>query len=807
MQTLYILQFNNYYNRIVKKYDTIQEYMDNATVIDIITNVDFYKNDGISSSIIIPEIYNVSPDYCVVYDNNSQNIESRWFIIETKFNSGTQYKAQIYRDLIADFYNDFISAPVFIEKAIAPRNSVFILNNEDMGFNQIKTNEYLLKDFTRIPWIVGYVARDRTNPITISIPQDSVKIDYNYTSFDDYAYNIYATNHFRSHIRDTVYQVQTRDYSSGSSQRWNFCWGFTGARKNPLRYSGSLISTGVNEYSLTNIAAYYQQNSTAYLMNPTAIMLNLEAAAKATASDWSSFGIDAIANTHTALETENILAENGKIMQVGDKYYQIRIATINNDNNNIITFTVPYNSSLGLKFQAVMNSYDYWSSTSTTAFILQGRSDFLQVYYDEIDIAAYSVTIPANTTHLIDAPYDMFTIPYPSVDGVFYYSNGTTTSRVRPKDILKFVQALQVQLGSNLYDLQLLPYCPISNYINYNAAYYNYLDLANATDEEYQEIGTSGALVWCTDSSFEININPYSDFYTIYDVPEPSQDAIEFKVEHECNFYRLVSPNYNGTFEIKSTSNDGLTNFTATCAYKPFTPYIKVSPQFNRLYGQDFDDARGLILGGDFSLPAVSDAWIEYQINNKNYQVIFDRQIENLEFNNKLSLRNQTVSSVVSAASMGVTGGLLGAQAGGVYGAIAGAAIGTVTSGIGAAIDIDTLKKQQAETLDYTKDQFGYNLGNIAARPQSLTKVSSFNPNNKIFAFLEFYTCTEEEKEALRNKIKYNGMTIMSIDTIANYQQLEPTYIKARLIRLDSINADYHEVLTLAEEMNKGVFI
>lgn len=807
MQTLYILQFNNYYNRQIKKYDTLTEYIDNTTVIDVITNTDFYKNDGVNTSIIIPEIYSVAPDYCVVYNNNSQSIESRWFIMETKFNSGTQYRAQLYRDLVADFYNDFINAPAFIEKATLPRNNNLIFNNENMGFNQIKTNEYLLKDFTRVPWIVGYVARDRTNPITISIPDNGIKIDYNYTSFSDYAYNHYNTSLFRGHIRDTVYQVQTRDYATGSSTRWNFCWDHTGARKNPLIYSGYLLSTGVNQYTSTDTVNYYRQNATAYRMEPTAIMLNLENAAKAASSDWSAYAIDTVAITHPATETAAFLNENGKIIQIGAQYYQIRIEKTNTDSNNKSEFQVQFNSNLGIKFQEVMNAYNYWESTSITAFYLQGRIDCYQLFYDKINIASYSVTIPTTTVHLSDAPYDMFTIPYPSVNGLFYYTTENGTKRVRPKDVLKFLQAFQVQLGSQLYDLQLLPYCPISNYINYNSSYYNYLDLTDATSLEYQEIGSSGTIVWCDKSTFEIGIDPYSDFYATYSIPEPSENSIEFKVEHECEFYRIVSPNYNGTFEIKNTSNDGLTNFTATCAYKPFTPYIKISPQFNRLYGQNFNDARGLILGGDFSLPAITDSWIEYQIQNKNYQVMFDRQIENMEFNNNLSLHQKQISGTMNAASMGVTGGIMGAQTGGIPGAVAGALVGGIASGIGAAADIDILKKQQAETLDYTKDQFGYNLGNIAARPQSLTKVSSFNPNNKIFPFLEYYTCTEEEKEALRNKIKYNGMTVMAIGTIADYQLLEPSYIKARLIRLENINADYHEALALAEEMNKGVFI
>lgn len=108
------------------------------------------------------------------------------------------------------------------------------------------------------------------------------------------------------------------------------------------------------------------------------------------------------------------------------------------------------------------------------------------------------------------------------------------------------------------------------------------------------------------------------------------------KIEYETSFHRLSSPNYNGTFEFSAIKNGGVQSFDIDCSYKPFTPYIRISPSFGGLYGQDFNDARGLILGGDFSLPQISTEWIAYEQNNKNYQVMFDRQIENIDVNNKI---------------------------------------------------------------------------------------------------------------------------------------------------------------------------
>ena len=97
-------------------------------------------------------------------------------------------------------------------------------------------------------------------------------------------------------------------------------------------------------------------------------------------------------------------------------------------------------------------------------------------------------------------------------------------------------------------------------------------------------------------------------------------------------------------------------------------------------------------------------------------------------------------------------------------------------------------------------------MGNIKALPQSLTKVSSLTENNKIFPFIEFYECTEEEKEALRNKLTYNGMTIMRIGFIKDYIDGDLNYVQGQLIRLLGLNEDSHVVAELANEIKMGAY-
>lgn len=271
--------------------------------------------------------------------------------------------------------------------------------------------------------------------------------------------------------------------------------------------------------------------------------------------------------------------------------------------------------------------------------------------------------------------------------------------------------------------------------------------------------------------------------------------------------YRLCSPNFNGQFEFSAAMNGGVNYFNVDCSYKPFNPYIHINPNFGGLYGEDFDDARGLICGGDFSLPQISNAWANYELNNKNYEKIFNREIENMETNRKIQRWQEGVGAATGALGSAVSGAAAGAMIGGPIGAAIGGIAGGLLSGAGGAADMALNEWSYNEALDYKRDMYGYQMGNIQALPSSLAKTSALTYNNKIFPILEYYTCTDEEKQALRDKIKYNGMTVGRIGIIVDFIRDEKTYIKGKLIRIENIDEDFHILNAIADEMNKGVFI
>ena len=164
--TLYLLNFNNYYNREFKKFDTIDEYVTEEYFLYTIEQFNFNPNDHIQTEIIINIPDNIEGNYLVVVDANN-NIVSRWFIIESIRIRGGQYKLILYRDTVVDYYDVVANSPCFIEKALVPESDSAIFNSEDMTFNRIKTQETPIMDNTQTSWLVAYI--DKTSSLNAEV--------------------------------------------------------------------------------------------------------------------------------------------------------------------------------------------------------------------------------------------------------------------------------------------------------------------------------------------------------------------------------------------------------------------------------------------------------------------------------------------------------------------------------------------------------------------------------------------------------------------------------------------------------------
>jgi hypothetical protein len=225
-----------------------------------------------------------------------------------------------------------------------------------------------------------------------------------------------------------------------------------------------------------------------------------------------------------------------------------------------------------------------------------------------------------------------------------------------------------------------------------------------------------------------------------------------------------------------------------------------VAPQWDGLYGENNDvDARGLICGGDYSLAVVKDAWKQYELNNKNYENIFNRGMANMDALHEINQINQGFQAI--------TGTVQGVALGGALGGPAGMMAGGTASLAGGLADIYLSEQAHKENKDYQKDLYNYNLGNIKAMPDSLTKTSVQSPIFTIFPTCETYIATDVEKQMLRDKIKYSGMTVNAIGKVRDYSiKNEEHFVKGQLIRIYGVG-DTHVANALYNELQKGLFI
>ena len=793
---IHILKYNTYFDRIYKKEDTIQAY-DQYLLYDKsnnpgIFNVDFKPTDGVSTSQII-NWNGDEPNYLVVTDiSNTETVISRWFVMEcTRIRSG-QYQLSLRRDVIADNIDSILDSTAYINKAIVPDENYLIYNQEDITTNQIKANEILLKDDTKSAWLIGYFAKNYSadNATNLSFTGATIFPDYNKNDWE-----------YKNYIDTPIYKKAGYDFDFAMTTMSGL----------------SAVNQIYRNFSVDNTAEYF--SGTNYRVRDDLSFKKWLNNNKLSITAKINENIDIIRpNIVINLEIYNgLLQDEGKILydSTADKYYKIKV-------NHTTTYTF-----VNIINEDVTSSlYNYLSSAfyncpyrntkfdSSPSFRIRYIYDTLIPTLEEITSPSYNTTIPKSDIreHLKDAPYDMFAMPYSDdivlkITNVPDLNNSTSikTINVNKLSSLQVAQNLVETMGTSVvYDLQLLPFCPFSGYImsdNQLIASYKEGRTALIYNSKKDAIN---CIFFCTASSGTKKI--------ILDEPLTFTNK---KIENQCNTYRLVSPNYNGQFEFNLARNNinELSYFNVDFTYIPYNPYIHINPPFGGLYGGNFNDARGLICQGDFSVAYTSNQWINYQVQNKNYQNIFNRETQNLDYNHKLDLTQNVVESIFGAASGAASGASIGAV-GGPIGAAVGGIIGGASSLLGGAADIGISEAKYGESMKYRKDIFNMKLDNVRALPNSIAKTTAFTANNKIFPILEFYTCTETEKEVVANLIANSSMKVGSIDKIStyigntwSYKNIQSRgYLSCQIIKLGNLSLDSHMQYTIFDEMEKGIY-
>ena len=109
----------------------------------------------------------------------------------------------------------------------------------------------------------------------------------------------------------------------------------------------------------------------------------------------------------------------------------------------------------------------------------------------------------------------------------------------------------------------------------------------------------------------------------------------------------------------------------------------------------------------------------------------FNRQIEHMDFMHGQE-RTQGLVGTITGTLGGAAMGALAGSKGGAAGAIAVGIVGAGASLAGGITDYMMMGSRQAEEKAYAYDQFQYQLGNIKALPQSVSKITALTLNNKL---------------------------------------------------------------------------
>ena len=577
--TLYILKYNNYYNRLVKSEATLDEYVSYLiypeTDIGVIQSVNFTPNDGVNTQHVVGVgEYDGSGDYLIAVDENDE-IVSRWFIIDTVRTRAGQYQMSLRRDLVVDYYNIIVQSPMFIEKATLPYSSPLLFNEENFAVNQIKQKETLLKDKSNIPWIVGYYSKGSTLEGTVNINEEVDSIPLNISTIEDWEYYQYKQTEL---IGPASYGAYIFKYADGPAV-------------SPSYFQAEVNADNGNT-NRTKIATQAVQ------LQHIGTLLSESSFKEA----FTSYGLSRLnPSAYSGAETDSKVLDlnsySGSVVKTLDgKYHQISVNSVQKTN----TINIESGELFNQLSDIVSSNLGMIGDPNTSTFTYKFTAQYYSVTIQELTNLETKYNITNNKLVTTDAPWDIFAIPF----GAMKVTMEDNTTLQTNADIgIAAAMAIQAQQSGKVYDIQILPYLPMQELLTTSG--FNEIRLTDS--RQYSKIldknnATVGIILNANKSRFNFKISDISD-------PKfkVAQSNIEKKVRNECDKWRLTSPNYSNYFDFSAEMNNGVQYFDVDCEYKPFTPYIHINPNFNGLYGSDFNDVRGLICGGDYSLSSIVD--------------------------------------------------------------------------------------------------------------------------------------------------------------------------------------------------------
>ena len=819
MDTVYFYKFNNYYNRIIKRYDTIADY---GTPMASQTNCNFVHGDGVNTSFTLNKGTTIedTPDYVVVLDYN--NKISRWFVTNSFKSRNGQDRLQLRRDLIADFYSDIINySPCLIRKGYVPQNNPLIFQDEGVQYNKIKQDEILIKDESECSYIVGFISNTAyPSGATVNGTIKEINYNYNYATLADFPLKNYVQGAGNTHsqsakiIKDYNYnniylsiKYNGRCNTGGGRIDMETIMHYTGIAK-PSYYTPAYS----NEYDGT----YYQTGSsninvilnceyTGNAPSPATLEQNyLKSHYASSLYNKINFGtINDYAKECFDLN-EGIYAQlqeyDGKKIKINNIVYNISIEKEDYQEQTVIYNA--YNPTISSAFNSIIthinNNKPSQSEMSTGAYtmgyynnanryqpsdikVMANSEKYYLVFTEASSNITTNIDTPSNRTHLDTQPYDMFMLINESN---ISYKVGTDNYVSNHEVNMNMAQAICQNAGTGSFDIQIVPFNPMRGTILADGSlnFYNYdvHPIKNGNND------IVGHYVMCNSSDLKFTLEK--------NILKFNPD--NYKKDYNLKQYRLCSPNQETCFDFSPSMNGGINTWEISCNYRPYASYIKVQPTWGWLYGafqyNNKTDFRGLVYNSSLCVTQLSDAYANYVSNNKNFQQLFDNQINTL-----------TKQQDIQLSAMEETLG---------FRSYTGMPISSIMRVIGGSKDIDMQRELNNVALNKMRTDFNYQMDNIKSMPHTIKKLTAINEDTRIFPYIEVYSCSAIEEQSFDYKIQYTGMTVMTTGKINDYIQAGvETFVQADLIRLDisrsEETANNQIAVEIASELEKGIYL
>lgn len=786
----------NYQNRIVLSSITESTYTLRAASFKRFEGVNFNPADGVETSQVLNLGEGFEPDYLLITDA-AYYVQQRWFVMESSRNLSGQYSLRLRRDVLADFSPEIRRSYLKIERGWCPAASTLIFNPEGNSFSQLKTGEIPIKDYTKSRWYVGYLAGNAFDSGDISIKiDDSTKREYDesYTSIAE------AISKYPGSAIDAT-------GSANILQEYDIrqlkvpLYDVIPTIEPPVLTSRRTYSVNVGAYYSTYEVGYGARP--AYQIIPSVIESNAFEILNGTLS--SAFHADDVKKSllqdmlretgTTSAQYSTTAKSGGTVIRVGSdpyEFYQLNVYEVSETSKE----SDMARNGEGYKYiNGVLDGVPYvrqnqYGAASTFTYSFTYNARIVKAVWNLISNPG-TISISNQVVKAGDAPYYVFAIPRDVLNVQYPDTTGKIVDTSLSDDL---VYSMIRQLGEKIYDVQALPYFPGGH------------DL---------ELETGGLYLPNTD--YYTDVRAGGKHTIICWLPSISCDKVaitggidaweDIKLDNETRLVRLASPNYASLYDFSVAKNAGVTGWAITMTVRPYQPYIHVAPIWGGMYSPMYQyDPKGLILGGNYSVDIVSSAWTSYEIANKNYQLIFDRNVQTLDLQQSIE-RNRDVRDMVSGL---VNAGFSAAgsyASGGAKGAVISAAK-SAGGLISSALSMQESEQLRQNARDSMMDMQSYNLGNIRARPDTLTKVSSINRQNKGWPVAEIYTAPQNEVDAYIALRKYAGMTVGVIGRLNEYLRENPykyRYIRAQVLRLRA-EVDTHMAQVINAELSGGCY-